>query len=136
MKIHIQAFRYTLVGILSNSLLYALYLLLTYVGMGHKTSMSLLYILGIIQTFVFNKKWTFKHQGDISKTFIKYVTTYALIYVFQLLALILFVDKLGHPHQVVMGLLIIASAILIFAIQKWWVFSGVPETHSTINTKS
>jgi len=43
------------------------------------------------------------------------------------------VDRMGHPHQLVQGVSIVALAILLFLLQKFWVFrpNSVPHSHST-----
>ena len=56
MMIHIQFIKYVVIGLISNGILYFAYLGLTKYGMGHKTAMTLLYIIGVLQTFIFNKK--------------------------------------------------------------------------------
>ena len=119
----IQFTRYGIVGLLSNGILYCLYLIITWLGVEHKMAMTVLYILGILQTYVFNRLWTFKHKGIVKSTLPRYVTTYLLGYIFQLVMLMLMVDKLGFPHQVIMALLILINAALIFLLQKYWVFS-------------
>lgn len=123
MKWHIQFSRYALVGIASNSVGYLLYLLLTYAGMGHKTAMSLLYVVGVMQTFIFNRNWSFGHQGGLHGAFARYVASYALGYLLNLSVLWLAVDRLGLPHQIVQGVMVIVVAITIFLLQKFWVFS-------------
>ena len=47
-----QFVRYALVGLAANFVLYLAYLALTWLGMGHKTAMTLLYALGVLQTEV------------------------------------------------------------------------------------
>jgi hypothetical protein len=75
-KISRQAIRFGVVGFLSNILLYLLYLLFTLMGVGHKTAMTLLFAIGATQTFVFNKLWTFEHQGIIGSSLVKYFLAY------------------------------------------------------------
>lgn len=58
-----QLVRYGVIGLASNAIGYVLYLLLTSLGMEPKMAMSLLYGIGVLQTFLFNKRWTFGHQG-------------------------------------------------------------------------
>jgi putative flippase GtrA len=117
-----QFFRYATVGVISNLILYLSYLLLTYVGIGHKTAMSLLYAVGTCLTFAFNRNWTFGHDGHITKAFMGYVTIYAGGYLFNLIALYFLVDELGFNHQWVQGGLIILVAVLLFILQKFVVF--------------
>jgi len=117
-----QFFRYAVVGLVSNLTLYLGYLLITGLGMGHKTAMSLLYATGTSLTFVFNRNWTFDHDGHLTKAFAGYVTIYALGYLFNLAVLYLLVDRLGFNHQWVQGGLIFMVATLLFTLQKFLVF--------------
>jgi putative flippase GtrA len=121
-----QFLRYGVVGLGSNLLLYLAYLILTYLGMGHKTAMSLLYVIGVMQTFIFNRTWSFGHQGGLHGAFARYVASYALGYLLNLSVLWLAVDHLGLPHQIVQGGMIPTLAIILFLLQKYWVF---PEHH-------
>ncbi len=123
--LHIQFLKYVVIGLLSNGVLYFAYLFLTAYGLGYKTAMTLLYTLGVVQTFLFNKKWTFSHHGEVSRTFIRYIISYALGYFLNLAVLYYFVDKLLFPHQIVQGIMIIYNAFMLFILQKFWVFKQV-----------
>lgn len=118
-----QFFRYAMVGLVSNAILYLTYLALTQMGMGSKLAMTLLYALGVAQTFFFNKSWTFKHQGAKTSAFVRYCIAYGIGYLFNVFGLFMLVDRLGYPHQIVQGLLILATAVLLFLLQRFWVFS-------------
>ena len=117
-----QLIRYGVVGLASNLALFLAYLLITHAGMGHKLSMSLLYATGTALTFVFNRNWTFKHDGHISRSFLAYIAIYAFGYVVNWIALYVLVDRLAYPHQLVQGCMIIVLAVLLFILQKFVVF--------------
>lgn len=117
-----QFVRYAIVGIVSNVLLYLVYLLLTSLGMGHKTAMSLVYLVGVLQTFYFNRSWSFGHEGQASSALIRYIAAFSVGYVFNLFALLLLVDNWGWPHQLVQGMMILVVAFMLFLAQKYWVF--------------
>lgn len=117
-----QLLRYGLVGLASNALCYLVYLGLTHAGLSPKISMSLLYALGVLQTFLFNKRWTFEHDGAGRAVFYRYCAAYGLGYLFNLAMLYLLVDRLAYPHQVVQGLMILVLAAMLFLAQKFWVF--------------
>lgn len=121
-----QFIRYVVVGLASNAVIYVVYLALTQLGMGPKLAMSLLYCLGVLQTFVFNKTWSFRFEGAATPALVRYATVYAMGYVIQFLALMLLVDRMGLPHQWVMGVLILFMALLLFIAQKFWVFRHTP----------
>ena len=118
----LQLVRFGVVGLASNLLLYLLYLALTAVDVEPKLAMSLLWMIGILQTFAFNKKWTFGHRGRLSATFVRYVSLYAAGYLINLGVLVVMVDRLGYSHRWVQGVMVLVIAALSFAVQKTWVF--------------
>ena len=117
-----QFLRYAVVGLVSNLLLFVAYLLLTRQGVGYKTAMSVLYIAGVGITFTFNKKWTFSHQGHLSRTFIAYSLIYALGYCLNWVTLYTLVEIFEFRHQWVQGFMILILAALLFTLQKTVVF--------------
>ena len=106
-----QLVRYGIVGLASNAFGYFLYLGLTYLGLGPKLAMSLLYGVGVLQTFVFNRKWSFRFSGAATPALLRYATVYAAGYGINFLALMLLVDQMGLPHQWVMGVLVLFMAL-------------------------
>lgn len=122
----LQVSRYAVVGLTSNAVGYLLYLLLTDLGLGPKLTMSMLYGVGVLQTFLFNKRWTFGHQGRNGAVFIRYCMAYGLGYVINLFALMILVDHLGYPHQIVQGMMIFLVAAMLFLAQRYWVFAQIP----------
>ncbi len=118
-----QLLRYAIVGVASNLLCYVIYLGLTRLGLGPKLAMTLLYSVGLLQTFVFNKKWTFEHEGTHSKVFFRYCAAYGIGYAINICVLFILVDVLGYPHQLVQGAMIPSLAVMLFLIQKFWVFA-------------
>jgi putative flippase GtrA len=122
MEFHKQFIRYALIGLVSNGAIYVIYLFITRIGMGAKLAMSLLYCVGVLQTFFFNRKWSFRFGGAATPAFIRYLAAYAGGYFFNLLALILLVDRAGFPHQLIQGVMIFVVAVVLFVAQRYWVF--------------
>ena len=121
-----QLCRYAIVGLLSNVVGYGLYLLLTATGVGPKLAMTLLYFVGVAQTFVFNKRWSFRYRGNSTSALRRYVMLYVAGYGLNLMFLGLMIDRLGWPHQWVMLGLMIGMVAFFFVGQKFWVFRSVP----------
>ncbi len=117
-----QFVRYAFIGLLSNAILYIAYLVLTVLGVEVKLAMTVLYAVGVAQTFVFNKRWTFRHDGSHRSAFVRYCISYALGYALNLLCLYVLVDCLHYPHQIVQGMVIFGLAAILFLLQKFWVF--------------
>jgi putative flippase GtrA len=128
MSLKRQGFRYILVGLASNALLYLLYLGLTVTGLNPKTAMTIGYLTGVLQTFVLNKSWTFGHIGHNRPAFFRYLGAYGGCYLVQLSILYIFIDYLGMQHTIVQGVAICLMACLLFILQKYWIFS-TPEKH-------
>ena len=125
-----QFIRYAIVGLLSNLLLYIAYLGLTSVGLEYKAAMTLLYILGVLQTFIVNRSWSFNHNGMAHTAFIRYVIAYALGYLLNLGLLWFAVDRLHLPHPIVQAVAIVVVAISLFLMHRYWVFA--PSVRSTV----
>jgi len=121
-----QFLRYAAVGLASNLTLYSLYLVLTGTIFEPKSAMTITYAFGVLMTFLFNRRWTFNHQGSEGHSLLRYVIAYAFGYVLNVSALLLFVDYLKFRHEIVQGCMIILLAILLFLLQKYWVFRVAP----------
>lgn len=120
-----QLIKYSIVGLVSNGVLYLAYLLITKAGIPPKSAMTICYAVGVIQTFFFNRSWTFRSEGSIEGTAKKYVATYISGYFLNLIILLLFVDYLGVPHQLVQGVAILIITLYLFLCQRYWVFRSV-----------
>jgi putative flippase GtrA len=120
----IQGTRYVIVGLASNLVLYLIYLLITAFGLEYKIAMTMLYVIGTLQTFAFNAHWTFKHRGNNKVSLVKYFVAYGACYLVNISALVVFVDRIGLPHQVVQGAMILIITVIMFLLQKFWVFKS------------
>lgn len=117
-----QLIRYGIVGVASNAVGYLIYLAITAAGVEHKLAMTLLYAVGVAQTFIFNKRWTFRSDDSTGAALVRYIVVYALGYLINYAILFLLVDEGGMPHQLVMAGLFVMMAMYFFVAQKFWVF--------------
>ena len=126
-KFHNSAFlRYATVGIISNATGYLIYIVLNLAGCGPKLAMTLTYGVGVLQTFLFNRRWSFRFTGTVAPALVRYIAAYASGYFINLLALMLLVDRLGLSHVLVQGFMILIIATMLFLAQKYWVFPRAP----------
>jgi putative flippase GtrA len=117
-----QFLRYAIVGCASNLVLYAFYLIATLLGIGPKLAMTALYSAGVLQTFLFNRRWSFRDGGPQWPALLRYCVVYASGYCMNYSILLVFVDRLTFRHQYVQGLAIFVVAVYLFAAQRIWVF--------------
>jgi putative flippase GtrA len=97
-------------------------------GLEHKLAMTVVYISGVILTFLVNRSWSFQHSGVAHTAFIRYVLAYVIGYFVNLGVLWLAVDQLRLPHQMVQAMAILLVAVCMFLFHKYWVFAPVRST--------
>lgn len=125
----VQLVRYGIVGLMSNGLGYAIFLCLTYMGIGPKQAMSLLYLSSIGFSYWGNWRWTFTHNGSLLNTSGRFLLTHTVGYLLNFLLLLLFVDRWGYPYQWVQALAIIIVALFVFTAFKFFVFTPTQCEH-------
>ena len=118
-----QIFSYTLIGVLTNVLGYATYLALTYLWGAPKLTMTALYLVGASIGFLANRRFTFRHDGGIGDTGVRYLLAQVAGYLLNLVLLLLFVDRFNFPHQIVQAIAIVVVAIFLFVVLRIFVFA-------------
>jgi putative flippase GtrA len=118
-----QLATFALVGLTLNAALYAAYLALTAAGMAPQAAMTLTYLAGVLIGFLLNRRIVFRFEGDGGAALLRYVIAYAGGYVVDYAALDVFVDRLGFPHPLVQGAMILILAAALFLLQKFWIFA-------------
>lgn len=121
--------RFGVVGLLSNAVGFLLYLAVTAGGMKPKVAMTVVYALGVFQSFAFNQRWSFGHERTCNSAFIRYCAAYGLGYALNFGSLHILVDHFGHPHAFVQGVTVLTLAVLLFVLQKFWVFRSHSSLH-------
>lgn len=114
--------RFAVVGVVSNGVLYALYLLMRYIGVEHNLAMTVAFLIGVSQTFLANRAWSFRSRLKAAPAFGRYLMVYLMAYLINLMASVIFVDRLGYPDRAVQAIMVVVIAMLLFGAQKFWVF--------------
>lgn len=117
-----QLVRYALVGGGINFMLYIGYLFINYLGLEHKKSMSLIYLIGVSIGFFGHRKLTFAHDGNSRQSMLRYAIAHLLGYAINFALLVGLVDYLRYPHELVQGVAIFVVAAFLFIVFKYWVF--------------
>jgi putative flippase GtrA len=118
-----QFFSYALIGVLTNVLGYATYLTLTYLWDAPKLTMTALYLVGASIGFLANRRFTFRHDGGIGVSGVRYLLAQVAGYLLNLVLLLLFVDWFDFPHQIVQAIAIVVVAIFLFFVLRIFVFA-------------
>ncbi|EGV19346.1 GtrA family protein [Thiocapsa marina 5811] len=103
-------------------MLYVLYLILVDLGGDSKFVVALLYVVGLSVTFIFNKRWSFSHQGRLECSLKRYLILYGCLYLTNVMVLWLFVDLFVLPHAIVQACVVLTFIPVVFLVQRYWVF--------------
>jgi putative flippase GtrA len=124
-KIRAELFRYGLVGLTSNMLLYVCYLMLSELrALTPSTAMTITYVFGVLISFSMHKQLTFRFTGARTRAFYRFLLAHVLGYLLNLSVLAWCVDKYGYPHQIVQGVAICVVAMVLFLLFKYLVFAN------------
>lgn len=118
-----QFIRYAAVGLMLNIVLFGVYLLLTRGLMGSPAAMTATYSAGVLIGFVLNRSITFSYKGRNPIALMRYVLIYVTGYALNFVVLWLLVGQVGVPHEIVQGGVTFSLPLLLFILQKYWVFS-------------
>jgi putative flippase GtrA len=127
-----QLSRYVVIGVVSNVVLYTMYLGLTGIGGEPKIVMSALYLIGALQTFLVNRDWTFRYRSSTLRALVRYFIVYGLGYAVNLAMLILLAGMAGWNHRVVQAAAVLCVAALVFAMHRCWVFRSAGQANDAI----
>lgn len=117
-----QLSSFALIGLLTNGALYGLYLWLTWVWLSPIMAMSIAYVTGVALSFVLNGRITFAGRSTAPLALVRFIAAYAVGYVFNAAGLLLAVVGMSIPHYWAQLFMIGATAVLLFVLQRWWVF--------------
>lgn len=118
-----KLFRFAIVGIISNATGYFLYLYVTYLGVGPKVAMTVLYAIGASVGFLGNREYTFAYKGSLLKSGRRYILTHCIGYLINFAIQIIMVDRLGYAHQIAQVIGVFTVAMFLFITFKYFVFT-------------
>lgn len=85
----VQFSKFCLVGALNTFItLCAIFICKSLIGISEYVSNAIGYILGLINSFLWNRQWVFHSAGRISREAVTFATGFALCYTMQLLAVV------------------------------------------------
>jgi putative flippase GtrA len=117
-----QFIKYVLAGGIANLIGYGLYLLITWGGLGHKTTMTLLFFVGILISFWLNRNWAFGGVISAPGVLPRFIAAYLLGFAYNFLLLWVMVDVMGFDHTIIQAIAVATLALLLFMAQKYWIF--------------
>lgn len=121
-----QLFRYSIVGVLNTILgLSAIYLLYNFFHFDYIVSNIGGYFVGLVNGFIWNKKWTFESSKHFSKEIVPFLIVFGISYAVNLVIIILMVETFKIDPNIAQILGIAAYSSTNFLVNKYWTFSKV-----------
>ena len=121
----IQFIKFGIVGI-SNTLLTALiiWILLRVLHCSDYFSNFAGYIVGLLNSFIWNRKWTFESKTKVSITIFKFIVTFAISYLFQLGNLYVLLHFTHIDSYISQLISIVVYTLINFILNKNYTFKN------------
>ena len=121
----IQFIKFGIVGI-SNTLLTAgvIWILLKVFHCSDYISNLIGYIIGLINSFIWNRSWTFETKTRLSVTVFKFIVTFAISYLFQLGNLYVLLHFTHIDPYLCQLLSIVVYTCINFVLNKYYTFKN------------
>jgi putative flippase GtrA len=121
-----QLFKYSIVGIFNTVFgLGVIYLLFNLFHCNYILSNIGGYAVGLINGFIWNKKWTFGSRRHYFKEIIPYLSVFGISYAVNLIVVVFFVEALKVHPNIAQILGIAAYSMTNFMVNKYWTFAKV-----------
>jgi putative flippase GtrA len=111
------------VGIINTIVGYGVYfILVNYIF--YLIALLIAHIIGVINSFLWNKYWTFQSKRFTLIEFIKFNLVYALVFIINAIALFVCVNELSFDPKISQLVLLPVITLVSFFGQKFWTFKG------------
>lgn len=120
-----QITRYGLVGVLSNVTAYMVYLLLTYLGLDPKLTVSIIYPFAATLSYAGHARYSFTYAGSHKKGIVRFVLAHICGYLLNVTLLYIFVDILGFRHELVQLCNMFVVSGFLFLMLKYFAFRKI-----------
>ena len=114
--------RFIVVGVANNLIGYGTFVVLSLLGVMAIPAMSASYGIGMVISFVGNRKWTFSHRGSMVRALPRFVIANVVGYSINFGLLWIFVTSLRLPQIPVQFFATGCVALCTFLMMRFWVF--------------
>ncbi|MBP7151769.1 MAG: GtrA family protein [Paludibacteraceae bacterium] len=122
-KTLVQFLKFGIVGI-SNTLLTAatIWLLLRVFHSSNYLANIVGYVVGLVNSFIWNRRWTFENHAQVGATIFKFIVTFAISYLLQLGFLSFLLHQTNIDDYVCQLLSIVVYTVVNFFMNKYYTF--------------
>jgi len=118
-----QIYKFNVVGVINNALMYSLYSVMVYVGVYYEVALAVDYVFGGIFSYLFNKSFTFNDYSHHSIVSIyKMIILLASLFFVNLFVLKCLIDGFGYGYYLSQFIAIFIVSVCSFYFQKMHIF--------------
>lgn len=126
-----QAVKFGLVGVLNTLVDLGVYALLVHLtGLladYHTLAKAISYAAGILNSYLWNRRWTFRSQASPSRTLLPFFAVNGLALAVNTGLMSLSFERLGLPEIVSIGIATLSTMAFNFLVSKFIIFRPRPE---------
>ncbi|WMT41672.1 GtrA family protein [Paenibacillus sp. D2_2] len=115
-----------LVGIVNTGVDVGVFALLTWWQLPWLIAQVFAYGCGVMNSFLMNRKWTFKQQGALTKGLLRFVLLNLVTLGVTSACMLLMHEQLGVSLWISKGAATLLGVVLNFVGSRWWVFRAEP----------
>ncbi|MDA2384299.1 GtrA family protein [Bacillus cereus] len=115
--------KFSLIGILNTFITIISYIALVKVGINYLTANCFAYLIGVINSYYWNKNWVFEFKNKEISLFLKFLTVNIIVLTFNTINLFILVDKFFINKFISQLVSISVGMIMNFFLNKLWTFN-------------
>ncbi|HHY0837712.1 TPA: GtrA family protein [Bacillus thuringiensis] len=115
--------KFSLIGILNTFITIISYIALVKVGINYLTANCFAYLIGVINSYYWNKNWVFEFKNKEISLFLKFLIVNIIVLTFNTINLFILVDKFFINKFISQLVSISVGMIMNFFLNKLWTFN-------------
>ncbi|MDM5237014.1 sugar translocase [Bacillus cereus] len=115
--------KFGLVGIFNTLITIISFMILVKLGMNYLVANTISYLIGVANSYYWNKNWVFKPNNKSTSMFFKFLTVNLIVLAFNTLCLFILVDKLAFNPFIAQIFAIGVGMVINFVLNKIWTFN-------------
>ncbi|HFK1755214.1 TPA: GtrA family protein [Bacillus cereus] len=115
--------KFSLIGIINTLITMISYIILVEFGVNYLVANCFAYLIGIINSYYWNKNWVFEFKNKEISLFLKFLTVNLIVLIFNTIILFILVDKLFINKFISQLFSISVGMIMNFSLHKLWTFN-------------
>jgi putative flippase GtrA len=122
----LQWLRFVIVGASNTLLSWCVYALLEHVGVHYLLASGIAFAIGAINSYVFNRRWTFRSHGRPLPEVIRFGVVQCVGLALDVSLLYVLVHHVGVHHLIAQALVFPVASAATFTLSRSWAFRGSP----------